>query len=49
MYLAVALSQLHDVENACAAYEKAIQIAGLPGEPVFHINYGGCNLLGDLC
>ncbi|GLC34848.1 Bardet-Biedl syndrome 4 protein [Pleodorina starrii] len=39
MYLAVTLARLDDVENACAAYEKAIQMAGLPGEPVFHLNY----------
>ncbi|KXZ53232.1 BBS4 protein [Gonium pectorale] len=39
MYLAVTLARLDDVDNACAAYEKAIQMAGLPGEPVFHLNY----------
>ncbi|KAJ9508090.1 hypothetical protein QJQ45_021437 [Haematococcus lacustris] len=40
MYLAVALSKLEDIDNACAAYEKAIQMCGVPGEPVFHLNYG---------
>ncbi len=40
MYLAVTLARLDDFENACAAYEKAIQMAGAPGEPVFHLNYG---------
>ncbi|GLI61293.1 hypothetical protein VaNZ11_003647 [Volvox africanus] len=39
MYLAVTLARLDDFENACAAYEKAIQMAGPPGEPVFHLNY----------
>ncbi|KAL6765320.1 Bardet-Biedl syndrome protein 4 [Haematococcus lacustris] len=39
MYLAVALSKLDDIDNACAAYEKAIQMCGVPGEPVFHLNY----------
>ncbi|KAJ9507015.1 hypothetical protein QJQ45_004689 [Haematococcus lacustris] len=39
MYLAVALSKLEDIDNACAAYEKAIQMCGVPGEPVFHLNY----------
>lgn len=42
MYLAVTLGRLDDFENACAAHEKAIQMAGAPGEPVFHLNYGGC-------
>jgi Bardet-Biedl syndrome 4 protein len=40
MYLAVALSQLGDFDNACLSYEKAIQLAGEPGEAVFHLNYG---------
>lgn len=40
MYLAVTLSRLDDFENACAAYDKAITMAGSPGEPVFHLNYG---------
>lgn len=40
MYLAVTLNRLDDFDNACAAYEKAIQMAGTPGEPVFHLNYG---------
>mmetsp|Transcript_33762 Transcript_33762/g.60952 ORF Transcript_33762/g.60952 Transcript_33762/m.60952 type:complete len:408 (-) Transcript_33762:680-1903(-) len=39
MYLAVTLSHLEDIENACQAYEKAIHLAGEPGEPVFHLNY----------
>lgn len=39
MYMAVALSRLDDMDNACAAYEKAMQIAGMPGEPLFHLNY----------
>uniref|UniRef100_A0A7S2QUY1 Uncharacterized protein n=1 Tax=Chlamydomonas chlamydogama TaxID=225041 RepID=A0A7S2QUY1_9CHLO len=39
MYLAVTLNRLDDFENACAAYEKAIQMAGHPGETVFHLNY----------
>jgi len=40
MYLAIALSRLEDFDNACAAYDKAIGVAGSPGEPVFHLNYG---------
>ncbi|PNW76079.1 hypothetical protein CHLRE_12g548650v5 [Chlamydomonas reinhardtii] len=39
MYLAVTLARLDDYDNACAAYDKAIQMAGVPGEPVFHLNY----------
>lgn len=39
MYLAITLSRLDDYDNACAAHEKAIQMAGAPGEPVFHLNY----------
>ena len=40
--------RLDDFDNACAAYEKAIQMAGEPGEPVFHLNYGGGGLQGCL-
>jgi hypothetical protein len=32
--------RLDDFENACAAYDKALQLAGEPGEAVFHLNYG---------
>ncbi|MEW5315332.1 MAG: hypothetical protein WDW38_006772 [Sanguina aurantia] len=39
MYLAVTLSRLDDIDNACSAYDKAIQMAGEPGEAVFHLNY----------
>lgn len=37
MYLAITLSRLDDFDNACAAYEKAIQ---MDSEPLFHLNYG---------
>ena len=37
MYLAVTLAKLEDVENACAAYEKALQIED---DMLFHLNYG---------
>ena len=37
MYLAVALAKLDDVENASAAYEKAIQ---LDDDMMFRLNYG---------
>jgi Bardet-Biedl syndrome 4 protein len=39
MYLAITLGRLDDFENACASYEKAIQMVGMPGEPLFHLNY----------
>ncbi len=42
MYLAIALSRLGDPDNASAAYKKAMQVAGAPGEAVFHLNYGTC-------
>lgn len=32
--------RLDDFENACAAYDKAVQLAGEPGEAIFHLNYG---------
>jgi Flp pilus assembly protein TadD len=44
MYLAIALSQLGDVDNACLSYEKAIKLADTPGEPVFHLNYGAVSM-----
>jgi len=37
MYLAVALAKLDDVDNASAAYEKAIE---LDDDMVFRLNYG---------
>lgn len=37
MYLAITLSRLDDFTNACAAYEKAIEIEAV--DPVFHLNY----------
>ena len=36
MYLAVTLSRLDDIENACAAYEKAIS---LTSDHMNHLNY----------
>ena len=37
MYLAVALARLDDVENASAAYEKALE---LDDDMIFRLNYG---------
>ena len=37
MYLAVALAKLDDVDNASAAYEKAIE---LDDDMMFRLNYG---------
>ena len=37
MYLAVALAKLDDVDNASAAYEKAIE---LNDDMMFRLNYG---------
>jgi Bardet-Biedl syndrome 4 protein len=37
MYLAVTLAKLDDHDNACAAYEKAIEMD--PGDHLFHLNY----------
>lgn len=37
MYLAVALAKLDDVDNAAAAYERAIE---LDDDMVFRLNYG---------
>ena len=37
MYLAVALAKLDDVDNASAAYEKAI---ALDDDMMFRLNYG---------
>jgi len=36
MYLAITLSRLDDFENACSAYEKAIE---LESDHIFEINY----------
>jgi len=36
MYLAVTLSRLEDLENACSAYEKAIE---MESDHLFHLNY----------
>jgi hypothetical protein len=36
-YLAITLSKLDDFENACSAYEKAIE---MENEYMFHLNYG---------
>jgi Bardet-Biedl syndrome 4 protein len=38
MYLGVALAKLDDVDNACAAYQRAISMS--PEEPIFYLNYG---------
>lgn len=38
MYLGVALSRLDDFDNACAAYNKAINMD--PAEPMFRLNFG---------
>lgn len=37
MYLAVALAKLDDVDNASAAYEKALE---LDDDMMFRLNYG---------
>ena len=37
MCLAIALAQLEDFDNACAAYEKALELA--PGSWLTHLNY----------
>ncbi len=37
MYLAVTLSKLDDFENACNAFEKAIE---MESDHLFHLNYG---------
>uniref|UniRef100_A0A7S0X8Q1 Bardet-Biedl syndrome 4 protein n=2 Tax=Mantoniella antarctica TaxID=81844 RepID=A0A7S0X8Q1_9CHLO len=36
MYLAITLAKLDDLDNACAAYEKAI---GMESDHLFHLNY----------
>lgn len=36
MYLAITLSRLNDVDNACSAYEKAIE---MESDHLFHLNY----------
>ena len=36
MYLAVTLSRLEDLENACSAYEKAIE---MESDHLFHLNF----------
>lgn len=36
MYLAVTLARLEDIDNACAAYEKAIE---MESDHLFHLNY----------
>ena len=38
--LANSIHRLEDFDNACSAYDKAIQLAGVPGEHIFHLNYG---------
>lgn len=45
MYLAIALSRLDDFDNACAAYEKALEI--LPGDYLTHLNYAITLFLND--
>jgi len=38
MYLGMTLHQLNDIDNAVAAYDKAISLE--PTEPILHLNYG---------
>ena len=41
--------RLEDFDNSCASYDKAIQLVGMPGEPIFHLNYGErCPIPGPL-
>lgn len=44
MYLAVALSKLEDFENACSAYEKAIELGD---DYLIHLNYAITLALND--
>jgi len=45
MYLAITLSKLDDFENACSAYEKAIE---MESDHMFHLNYGGTTFLSAM-
>ena len=38
MYLGMTLHQLDDVDNAAAAFDKAVSLD--PSEPLLHLNYG---------
>lgn len=38
MYLGMTLHQLNDIDNAVAAYDKAVSLE--PAEPLVHLNYG---------
>ncbi len=38
MYLGMALYKLSDIDNAIAAYDKAISLAS--ADPLLHLNYG---------
>lgn len=44
MYLAVALAKLDDIDNACAAYERAIQ---MDDDLMFRLNYGESALTSE--
>lgn len=44
MYLGMALYKLSDIDNAVAAYVKAISLG--PADPLLHLNYGKRALTG---
>ena len=44
MWLGVTLANLGDLDNACNAYERAIEKD--PGDPLFRLNYGAGAALG---
>ena len=44
MYLAMTLSKLDDFDNACNAYEKAIE---MESDHLFHLNYGAAMFQTD--
>jgi hypothetical protein len=44
MYLGMALYKLSDIDNAVAAYDKAISLG--PADPLLHLNYGKRALIG---
>ncbi|CAN0041747.1 unnamed protein product [Ectocarpus sp. 6 AP-2014] len=47
MYLAITLARLEDFDNACSAYDKALELDGGGGDYLTHLNYAVTLLKND--